>query len=352
VFHWGAKDKTCSSDPCTVVNSQGTLMATSLGDGNVAIVDLQRKRLVTTLPARDGDVAEGLAFLPGGRRLATGGVAGKVTIRDLPSRTVVRRLRFSEPVRATAVSPDGTLIAVQRQAGQRDSHVEVRDLRSGETLYTHTVRFGLSGLGAVGVGLTFSGDGRMLVASGCCRGGSAVTAWDARSGAQRFHRTIEQQATTFAISPDARTLAVGTEDGHVIVLDARSGRQRGAAMKVAGSSIVQIAVSPDGQLLAVVPINGGAMLWELRSRSRVGDEFPVSRGVVPAVAFEPDGRLLITEFGSNIEWPVDQPTLQRSACQIAGRDLNRDEWTDVLPNRPYRPACPRSGGRAQDDTDR
>ena len=163
--------------------------------------------------------------------------------------------------------------------------------------------------------------------------------------------TVAQHATAFALSPDSQTLAVGTEDGNVILFDARSGERRGAPMKVAGSLISQIAISPDGQLLAVVPINGGAMLWDLRSRSRVGDEFPVSSsGVVPAVAFEPNGRLLITEFGSDIEWPVDRPTLQRFACQIAGRDLSREEWTDVLPNRPYRPVCPAPGARAQDDT--
>jgi class 3 adenylate cyclase/WD40 repeat protein len=333
VFRWGSKEKSCNANPCTVVDSAGTLMATSLGDGTVAVVDLRTKRLVETLPARDGAIAEGLAFLPGGRRLATGGIGASVTIWDLPSRTVVRRLRFSEPVWATAVSPAGTLVAVQRQAsGGRDSHVEVRDLRSGETLYTHTIRFGLGGL-------SFSGDGRMLVASGCCRGGSVVAGWDARSGAQRFHRTIAQQATTFALAPDARTLAVGTGDGYVMVLDARSGEQRGPATKVAGSQVEQIAVSPDGQLLAVSPHNGGATLWDIRSRNRLGDEFPVSPGVIPQVAFEPNGRLLLSELGSNIEWPTDRPTLQRSACQIAGRDLDRGEWKDLLPTRPYRPVC-------------
>lgn len=308
-------------------------MATSLGDGTVAVVDLRTKRLVETLPARDGAVAEGLAFLPGGRRLATGGIGASVTVWDLRSRTVVRQLRFSEPVGATAVSRDGTMVAVQRQtSGGRDSHVEVRDLRSGGTLYTHTIRFGLGGL-------SFSGDGRMLVASGCCRGGSVVNGWDARSGAQRFHRTIAQKATAFALAPDSRTLAVGTGDGHVIVLDARSGAQRGQATTVAGSEVQQIAVSPDGRLLAVSPHNGGATLWDLRSRSRLGDEFPVSPGVIPQVAFEPNGRLLLTEFGSNIEWPTDRPTLQSFACQIAGRDLARDDWKDLLPTRAYRPVC-------------
>ena len=64
------------------------------------------------------------------------------------------------------------------------------------------------------------------------------------------------------------------------------------------------------------------------------------KGVIPAVAFEPSGRLLITELVSAIEWPLDPPTLQRFACQVAGRDLTREEWRDLLPNRPYRRVCP------------
>jgi hypothetical protein len=125
----------------------------------------------------------------------------------------------------------------------------------------------------------------------------------------------------------------------VILFDARSGKQRGAPIKVAGSLIFQVAISPDARLLAIVPINGGTTLWDLRSRSRLGDEFLVSSTVVPAVAFEPNGRLLITEFGKSIEWPVDLPTLRRFACRLAGRDLTREEWADVLPTRSYRPVC-------------
>jgi len=347
-FHWAPAEAVCRSIPCTVVDDRGALMATSLGDGRVAVVDLESKQLVATLPARDGEIAEGLAFLPGRQRLATGGVAGTVTVWDVPSREAVSRLRYSEPVWATAVSPDGTLIAALRHAdGARDSHVEVRDLRSGEPLYTRTI----SPDSAFYPGLSFSGDGRTLVASGCCSRESTLAGWDARSGAPRFHRTVAQKATTFAFSPDARTLAVGTETGHLIVLDARSGKQRGTATKVAGSPIVQVAVSPGGQLVAVSPANPGVTLWDLRSRRRVGDRFQPPPDAIPNVAFEPNGRLLMTEGGRAIEWPVDRPTLQRSACRIAGRDLTPDAWTDVLPTRPYRPVCPAPGARAQDDTD-
>ena len=111
-------------------------------------------KVTHTLPGRAGPRAEyGLAFLSSGRRLATAGTDGIVRIWDVPSRAVVRRLQFTEPIVAMAVSPDETLIAVQRSAsGAPDTHVEVRDLASDTTLYTRTTRFQPDGL-------SFSGDG-------------------------------------------------------------------------------------------------------------------------------------------------------------------------------------------------
>jgi hypothetical protein len=136
----------------------------------------------------------------------------------------------------------------------------------------------------------------------------------------------------------------------VAFFDTHSDRRRGPATKMAGAQIAQLAISPDGRLLAVSALDTTATVWDIRSRTRIGDAFPVAKGEIPAVAFEPRGRLLITELGSAIEWPLDRPTLQRFACQVAGRDLTRQEWHEVLPNRAYRPVCPAPGARAQDDT--
>jgi hypothetical protein len=54
---------------------------------------------------------------------------------------------------------------------------------------------------------------------------------------------------------------------------------------------------------------------------------------------------------SAVEWPLDRPTLQRFACRVAGRNLTREEWNDLLPDRPYRPVCSTPNARTRDDTD-
>ena len=89
-FFWGPIDNGCFANPCAVIDPRGELMATSQEDGTTALVNLRTKRLARTLPARDGDRADGLSFSPDGRRLATGGTAGSVTIWDPASGAVKR----------------------------------------------------------------------------------------------------------------------------------------------------------------------------------------------------------------------------------------------------------------------
>ena len=167
---------------------------------------------------------------------------------------------------------------------------------------------------------------------------AAVVAWDARSGEQRLRVPASDQANSFAVSPDSQVVAAGSNGGRVRLWDLHTGRPRGAATKVAGANVSQLAISPDGRLLAVGAFDGTATVWDLRTRTRLGDVFPVLRGLAPAVVFKPDGRLIVGEYVSAIEWPLDRPTLQRFACQVAGRDMTRAEWEDVSPT-PYRRVC-------------
>jgi len=228
-----------------------------------------------------------------------------------------------------AFSPDGGLLAVQHKRVESESTVEVRALRSNTRVYVRTVA---GGIPEGAEDLAFTRDGRVLVASSS----AAVFAWDARSGDQRLRA---DRAHTFALAPDSRVVAAGSTRGWVRLWDLRTGRPRGAATRVARTDARQIAISPNGRLLAVGAYDGTATVWDLRTRTRVGQSFTILKGLAPAVAFKPDGRLIVGENVSAVEWPLDRPTLQRFACQVAGRDITRAEWEDVLPNQPYRRVC-------------
>ncbi len=333
-FRWRPPTMGCATTPCFVINPEGTLMAEDQSDGTVALVDLGLQRVVATLPARNGDVADALAFFPDGRTLATGGVNGNVTLWDVRTRSVERTLRFPDRVWWVAASPDGKLLAVQTRAQESsNSRVEVQDLTSGEVLYSHVVRYGKGGL-------DFSPDGRELAALGCCEPDSTIEVWAARSGAELFSPHVDGHATSIAFSPDGLVFAAGTEDGKVVLWDAHGGSALGSPIQVAAGAIDPISFSPDGRLFVASSGDQTATLWDLRSRKRLGNPFPIEQGSIPVARFAPGGDLVIDNLTDTALWPTDLQTWERFACQVAGRDLTRAEWHDLLPERPYLHVCP------------
>jgi WD40 repeat protein len=252
---------------------------------------------------------------------------------------VTRTLRFAQPVWWTAASPNGRLLAVQTGPfSGSDNRVEVVRIATGAVLQSHALPNG-------GGGVEFSRDGRELVALGCCwtGSGSALVAWDARTGRQLF-KLGDLNANAFDIAPDSRLLGVGTAGGQVLLLDPRTGRRTAPPVQVAAGKIGQVSFSPDGRSYAVSSLDGTASVWDLRSGTRVGNTFGPYPGTAPLALFEPNGRLLIMLASNAIEWPMNVNTWEQFACRVAGRNLTQAEWHYVLPNRPYRPTCPAGTG--------
>jgi WD40 repeat protein/class 3 adenylate cyclase len=334
-FRWRTPTEGCATTPCFRIDPDSSLMAEALSDGTVGLVDLRTRRMVDTLPAKNGDEAEALAFFPDGRTLVTGGINGNVTLWDVETRSVVRTLRFRAPVWWVAVSPDGKLLAVQTKADNSpSSSVEVQEIASGEVLYRDTVPNGKGGL-------EFSPDGRALAALGCCEPDSTIKVWEARSGADLFSPLVDGHATSIAFSPDGRLLGAGTEDGKIVLWDVRGRTRRGSPIQVATGAVNPIAFSPDGRLFVVSSADQTTTLWDLGSRKRLGNAFPIEQGSIPVSRFAPGGNLVIDNLTDTAQWPTDLRTWERFACQVAGRALTRAEWSELLPDRPYRRICPR-----------
>jgi WD40 repeat protein len=332
-FAWHAPDLGCATTPCFVISPDGRLMAEDLSDGTVALVELDTRRLVGTLPARSGTATDALAFVPEGRTLVTGGANGTVTFWDVDTRSVVRTYRFPDRVWSVGVSPDGEFLAVQTAPPDgSSSFVEVRDFESGDVLFRKTVPNGKGGL-------EFSSDGRVLAALGCCEAGSTIEVWDARSGEELFSPRVEGDATSIAFSPDG-LLAAGTEDGAVVLWDARDGSVVANSIQVATGSIDPISFSPDGRWFVASSVDQTTTLWDVRSHKRLGAAFPVEQGSVPVARFASEGTLVIENLADTAIWPTDLSTWVGFACEVAGRELTRAEWGELLPDRPYRPVCP------------
>jgi WD40 repeat protein len=334
-FAWNTPETSCSDTPCFVVNPQSTVMATNQAGGTVALVDLRDHELIDTLPARSGAESDALAFFPDGRRLAVGGLNGRLNLWDLRTREVERTLRYDDPVYWAAVSPDGELLAVETQAdGSPDARVEVRDLAADEVLYSRPVPHGRGSL-------YFSPDGERLAAVGCCQDGSTVEVWDARSGAKEYSPELDGLANSLSFSPDSSLLAVGTDDGKVALFDTADGTPEGAAIQAATGAIDPVSFSPDGSQFAASSEDQTATLWDVETHKQIGESFPQRQGTIPTAQFAPDGSLVIYELANAIAWPMDPEVWRDFACRAAGRDLTEAEWQDLLPDRPYQPTCPR-----------
>jgi WD40 repeat protein len=132
----------------------------------------------------------------------------------------------------------------------------------------------------------------------------------------------------------------GTEDGNVVLWDARDDTRLGPPMHVATGAIDPISFSPDSQLLVASSTDQTATLWDLESRTRLGNSFPLVQGVIPAAQFAPDGNLLIDYLANAAIWPMDLRTWEHFACQVAGREFTTVEWREHLPDRPNLHVCP------------
>ena len=145
-------------------------------------------------------------------------------------------------------------------------------------------------------------DARPIIADG----DRAVVVRDART--LRPLRRFPALAYAGAVSPDARTFAIGGQDGgqdgSVRFLDLRTGKRRTASGRHAGA--VQGGVfTPDGRFLVTVGDDTNAIVWDVAT-ARAVETFRGHAGRVLAAALDRSARTLYTAGldGSVIAWDL------------------------------------------------
>jgi hypothetical protein len=85
-------------------------------------------------------------------------------------------------------------------------------------------------------------------------------------------------------------------------------------------------------------------LFDTASLTEIGQPFPGISGPPAFAVFTPDGRhIIMGNFSYRaFEWDVDPTDWASHACEVAGRNLTREEWSQFLPDRAYRTVCPRT----------
>jgi WD40 repeat protein len=308
----------------------GRSLFTSSYDQNLRSWKLEDPRQSQTWPGHSAGVNR-LAVAPDGRSLASASEDGTARIwhlstpdfasavppheefsmlfppQDMPSAEREQLVIFS-----VAVSP-----AQDRAAAAENHRLLLCDLRTG-TILTNVAATSIFPGGAPGLGgLTFSPDGRQL-AVGSDEGRvvflDAVTLRSLQAPIQ-LH---SNQITHIAYALNGSVLVTGGGFGTGIKLtDVASGRVITNFSAVEGAVPVQpLAVTRDGQRLVTGSPEGRLRLWDIASHKLLASS-PWKVRFVTALAFSPDGKLLAIaeQPGSIVLWDLSG---QRPPCTLVG----------------------------------
>jgi WD40 repeat protein/DNA-binding SARP family transcriptional activator len=274
------------------LSPDGRTLAAADNAGGTYLWDTRTGRRLTGL---DGSM---LAFSRGGRLLTTGsfttgGYMADLRLWDIAPRRIVKVLTMPgehEDIVDAALSSDGRFLA----AGTSRGFLIFWDVTSGTRLgpvlhYAHEP--GFSG------NLAFAPEGTTLYTS--VQGGKTIV-WDV---------TRRRQVRTFplggmlAVSRDAKTMALGQQDGSIILAAAATG-QRHRVLAAHSAAVTQLAFSPGGSL-ASVSDDHTAILWDVAT-GKTRETLQGHAGSVTGVAFSPDATTLYTSSldDSVIAWDL------------------------------------------------
>jgi WD40 repeat protein len=145
----------------------------------------------------------------------------------------------------------------------------------------------------------------------------------------------------FAFSPDGAFVASASTDGNVLLWDVARRRVAGVPFTGGGGALSRVAFGPDGTVLATTDHNSNVHLWDVATRRQIGRPLTGHRLDAIGVTFVDGGDTLVTSSadGSLIFWDLRPASWEAKACQLAGRNLTRDEW-DQFVGGDYRRTCP------------
>jgi WD40 repeat protein len=239
-------------------SGDGKILAAGTNRGVIELWDIASRKCTATLKGHDAYRVESLAFSPDGKRLASGasciniaeivcrgGNHGEVKLWELITKKCCGTLgSHGKPVRAVAISPDGSALAVARQSGP------VRLWTMAPLRETAALRI------------------------------DDTTALD------------------ISFSPDSKALAIGCEDGRILFADLASGKVK-LGLRWPDGPIYCLRFSPNGKLMAFSDVYKRAVLWHLAKKTQVACKG--EHGWYASVAFSPDSKILVTGGGDTIE---------------------------------------------------
>ena len=308
----------------------GRLIAVGLKEQGIALWDASDLTQAGAPLRKTGGEVKALAFSADGGALAAVTSAGQLTVWDVATRSLRHELPFGGGFSAgIAFSPDGRKLAAASAGG-----VELWSAATGANLG----RIAPSGWAS---DVAFSPDGAVVALA--VGGVPRAELWHVAE--HSIVATLESgpdaagHAISVAISPDGRTLALGSYGNVVRLWDMRT-RKLLRELDHGGGGAVTLEFSRDSRILAVSGFEPVATLWDVATGTQIGQSLTAGSRTA-MIDLSSDGRRLLMTLanGQGAVWDIDPASWARRACALANRTLTREEWGKFLPNRPYEPAC-------------
>ncbi|MBO3753008.1 WD40 repeat domain-containing protein [Streptosporangiaceae bacterium NEAU-GS5] len=325
----GLLDKLDAAVQLAVSSPDGRIIAVAVAE-RVMLWDPAAQKLIGAPLDGDEGLVNGLAFNHDGSLLAAAGADGVVVIWDL-IRHRPTRLSYGHRAGINSVQfskDDRTLLAANLRTAWR---WDVSSGRVLEPVYTHPE----SWINAVAL----SPDAKTLVMGGQ---EGALTIWDVRSG-RRTHtiRTNSGAVLAIGFTADGSLLASGGQNGLVQVWDTATWRQRRAPLTGHDDPVTAVAFSPQEHILASGGSDGRIILSDADSGRSLGPTLGRHTHTIRSLAFDQAGNMVSGSEDATVRrWYIGIPGKPYDeVCRAAARDFTDQEWTLYLSGERRVPVC-------------
>jgi WD40 repeat protein len=315
-------------------------------DSATALIDVASGRSTGPLPQSVPSLTwNGQVVIDLDRRATFGATdQGTVARLDMPSGAVVSSPALQLPLLpgALSVSGDGRVLTVLTDKWDDAGNLNTVDITVRDPT-TLTVRKRLPAPQSLVWMSWLNQDGSLLVTTH--NFDNDVDLWDTRTGKLRWQADIGTNVgQAFTLSPDGRTLAIGTRGGAVVLLDIATGRVLARHSLRLSAQIASVDFNPDGGLIAVGGDDGQIHLLTADNLHEIG-ALPIGAGAAWALAVHTNGGDALTavdERGRIVHWDARPQSWIRRACAITARDFTATEWDTYLPGATRHGTCPAS----------
>jgi WD40 repeat protein len=262
-------------------DTRGRIVVVSRSGRAIEIRETTEGSLRTTFPAHR-EAVTGTALFRDGSRFVSAGRDGKLRIWETATGKLLNPTEddgeaHELPVRALAVSPDGTRFA----AGGGGGRILLQTIPGGATTRTLSAHEG--GVRA----LVFSPDGESLLSGG---DDGLVRLWRIPSGELVWSsRGHERAVRSVAFGPKGIRVASGGADGTARIWRASDGLLE-RTLRGHGVAVAAVAFADGGSRLVSGDRGGNLLIWDTASGAPRGEKYVTE---VAFLSFDSSGRLLL-----------------------------------------------------------